>query len=481
MIAPWKFRSRSFRSLFCTLENCWPGRTIRSDRGGSGTPAPYMLGVFLLGLMAICFAIPQRLQAQDTAEQLRKKLADRSAQLGKFYPELQTRGDERDKIAKVTLLTEEAIRTEAKKRGISVTDDEVAIFLIPVLSRQGLIDITKKPDVRTDENVQKWLTGQAWTMDQLFDTGRTLLLWIKVAVADVSTTSNEVDAYMKEHPDVAAVPVRTQLTLTQFQIPARTRGLAVSVAQADLLSPARISTSRSVNQIGQQSRDWQGLKLYVDLNKLDPLLRKALEGKSVGDNFGPLQLSNGNAVAGRIAAVLPAVDFRTSDGAWQYASLLARLNKVDKKTQFDAMVKKYLDGADLPTRGLFGDIFGVIGTGIGALFGGVGAPIGGVVGGMVGGWVDGQMSAPGPGQQSGFSFPPPPPPQAFNGFLQGPPPFMPPFFQGNFQMPSPPPFIPPMPQGYQDQFSQWANAFSMAPPPPPWFPPFFCPMPVRYY
>lgn len=479
MMLPSKDRSYRSRSLFCAQEDSWSGGSIRSDRNSSGSLARCALAVFLLGSIAICLAFPQRLHAQDSAKQLRKKLADRSAQLGKFYPELQTRGDEREKIAKVTLLTEEAVKTEARKRGISVTDDEVATFLIPVLSRQGLIDITKKPDVRTDENVQKWLTGQAWTMDQLFDSGRTLLLWIKVAVADVSVTSGEVESYMKDHPDVASVPVRTQLILTQFQIPARTRGLAQSIAQADLLSPARVSTSRSVNQIGQQSRDWQGLKLYVDLNKLDPLLRKALEGKSVGDNFGPLQLSNGNAVAGRIAAILPAVDFRTSDGAWQYASLLTRLNKVDKKAEFDGLVKTYFAGADVETRGLFGDILGVVGTGIGALFGGVGAPIGGIVGGMVGGWVDGQMSAPGPAQQ--FSFPPPPPPQAFNGFLQGPPPFMPPFFQGNFQMPSPPPFIPPMPQGYQNQFAQWANAFSMAPPPPPWFPPFFYPMPVRYY
>ncbi len=440
--------------------------------------------ICLLALVVTVFSATN-LRAQgnkgsDSAARLKQMLSERSAQLEKFYPELHTRGADRDRIAKVTLLTEEAVRTEAGKRGISATDAEVASFLVPVLSRQGLIDITKKPDLRTDENVQKWLAGQAWSVDQLFETGRTLLLWIKVAVADVSATPAEVEKYMKDHPDVAAVPVRTKLTLTQFQSPARTRGLAESVAQADVLSPARISSSRSVNQIGQQSDGWKDLKLYVDLNKLDPLLRKALEGKSVGENFGPLQLSNGSAVKGQITAILPAADFRDSDGAWQYAALLTRLGKVDKKAEFDGLVKKYFDGADVETRGLFGDILGVVGTGIGALFGGVGAPIGGIVGGMVGGWVDGQMSAPGPVQQAPFSFPPPPQ-QGFNGFLQGPPPSMPPFFQSNFQMPLPPQFIPPMPQGYQNQFSQWANAFSMAPPPPPWFPPFFYPMPVRYY
>src|SRR5262249_54845508 len=131
------------------------------------------------------------------------------------------------------------------------------------------------------------------------------------------------------------------------------------------------------------------LQLFLDINSIDPKLRRNLEGKKPGDHFGPIALQDGTIVAGAVTSIRPAVNLSSSQDFWGYCAILAKLNKVNQKQEFEKLTKEYVNGITNPAvRGLFGDLLGVVGTGVGALFGGVGAPVGGALGSVLGGWID---------------------------------------------------------------------------------------------
>lgn len=413
-----------------------------------------------------------------TTEQLRAVIQVRATKLAAFYPAPRCRGPI-ERYATASTFADQVIADASANGGVVVDDGEVASFLVPLLSRQGLVDITRPVDVRTDANVHNWLAGQGWTVDHLVDTGRSLLAWVKFAIRDASVTVNDVRDYIERNPNLRRVPARVSLAITQLELPsgaARSRG----AVQTQWLAPALATTRRSVAEGTERhvSAQWDELRLFLDLVHVDSALRGELEGKRVGDAFGPLQLDNGCVAAGTVAAILPEVDLAGSVELWQFAAVLARLDKVNQKQTFEQLANRYFEGLPHEARGLWGDILGIGGAIVGGIFG---VPeIGGAVGGLVGGWIDGQSSGPSPA-------PRPPTPQipsqvmnpGFNPYCQpGLPPAIPPFFQGGFSTPALP-MVPSMPPGYAGLWSSWLN--NMPSMPTPWLPPFWCPMPIRVF
>jgi hypothetical protein len=416
----------------------------------------------------------------DKAQQLSSMIQQRETQLNKFYPTLKTRGDERKKIATITVLTEEVISSEAASEHIAAADSEVADFLVPLLSRQGLIDVTRVKDIRADQNVHRWLAGQGWNEEKLFATAKVLLLWVKIATKDVTVTEEEVKKYLANHPTVHHVPARTQVALSQCQLPTEYKTVSRGLPETEVFSPTLSLASRGPVVKAIAPSGWEELQLFLDIDQLEPTLRIQLEGKGVGDKFGPLQLRNGAVIAGKISAILPPGDFANSAQLWQYAAVLTKLDKVNQKQEFDLIVKKYFDGAPADVRGL-GDLFAVAGGAIGALFGGVGAPVGAVLGGLVGNWVDGQIAAPGPmPMQAPMPAYYPGGGGGFNPYLQGGvPPMMPPQMWQGFQSSPYPQYLPPMPTQYMNQFTQWQGQLGFQAS-VQWSPPVFSPFPIRY-
>jgi hypothetical protein len=440
-----------------------------------------------LGLAAL---VPRPACSQLTAQAIVELKQSRSQQMQWLLPG--SRSSARDTIATATIFSEQAVLDKATSLHIDATSSEVEEFLVPLLSKQGLIRVDGHLSISTDSNVQKWLAGQKWSMDQLFHAGRILLLWTKIVSTQTTCTEQEVKDYVTAHPDVYLVRPRLQLDLTQFDVPAQLRNTARGIAEAETIAPHMSLRTRAATPdttiSADSTLDWQGLRLFVEINRLDPVLRQSLEGKKAGDGFGPVELSDGSVVAGTISALLPQVDMSKSPDFWKYAVLLTKLQKSHQQELFDKMSKDYLAAIKDPTiRGIFGDVLGVVGTGVGSLFGGVGAPVGGIIGGAVGGWIDGQVSSATPAsvpsqqQTSSFSpsfFPGPTFPSAqtlqpYMGPVNMP---MPPVFQSGFpQMPMMN-FIPPMPPMYSTYFNQ----MMMPRPSPPWGLPIFMPMPAYY-
>jgi hypothetical protein len=442
------------------------------------------LGRFCLFSLACLLLRSETSFAQLTVDAIQKLKEERVRQLQLLLPK--SRGDAQATVALATIFSEEAISQKAKDSGIDASDSEVEEFLVPLLAKQGLIRVDGHLDIKKDSNVQRWLKGQNWSMDQLFNSGKILLLWTKIVSKNTVCTEQDVKKYVEQHPEVYLVRERLQLDLTQFDPPSQLGGLARGVAEAEVLAPRMSPVARDAIKSdpisANHSKEWEGLRLYVELNRLDPNLHEDLKNKKEGDGFGPLSLSDGTVISGSIAALLPSVDLSKRPEFWQYAVLLTKLDKSNQKDLFDQISKSYLNGIqDKAVRGLFGDLLGTVGTGIGAVFGGLGAPIGGIIGGAVGGWVDGQMnmpSAPAPppsGPPPGFApmgFPPPtfPNSQAISPYL-GPASFpMPNVFQGGFRPIS------------QMNFAPAQQFFRPYFPPtmPMWGPPIFMPMPIYY-
>jgi hypothetical protein len=383
----------------------------------------------------------QQSQIPNDLSSLRKQ---RTGQLQAVY-----RGTRADlqKIADATILSEQAIRDAAQKEHVSATEQEVKNFLVPMLTKQGLVDPSTPIDFSAGGNLNRWLDAQQWSVDQLLKSSETLLLWVKLAVRNTVVSDSELKQFARDHSEIYDLPARVQLSLTTFQRPAAAQSLPRGLAISEALSPRIPLNTRGQAADVLKLDALPDLQLFLDINAIDPKLRKHLEGKKPGNRFGPIALQDGTIVAGTVASIKPAVNLSTSPEFWGYCAIIARLSKANQKDEFEKLTRDYVNGITNPAvRGLFGDLLGVVGTGVGALFGGVGAPVGGALGTVLGGWIDGQVSSPQPG---GPTMPP-----QFQGFPQaqpflqpGPPPGFPPPFQG-FPQPPPLPFIPPMPQAY---------------------------------
>jgi SurA N-terminal domain len=100
--------------------------------------------VMIIVLFLNMFLSSQLLYTQsDLSDDLRKIIEVRKQQLTTFYPE-PVRRSAVNNIVIGSLISEKAIANAAKEQNIAVTDDEIANFLVPLLARQGLIDVTKR-------------------------------------------------------------------------------------------------------------------------------------------------------------------------------------------------------------------------------------------------------------------------------------------------------------------------------------------------
>jgi hypothetical protein len=347
-------------------------------------------------------------------------------------------------------------------------------FLIPLLSRQGLVDIgSLHLPLKSDHNVALWLAGQQWTFNDLYSTGETLLLWTKMSAHDVEITRDDIVQYMTTHPGSFSTGQRVQLDLITFEPPSGLQGFSrsVTLTENSVMSPFAhqlLSRGNNLTPSSLKSKQWDRLQLYLDLDAIDSALKDQLTGKKIGDSFGPLTLLNGTVVAGKVAAILPPVNLAQSRVFAEYATLLTRLHKSKSEATYQELVSHYNLSLSSRERDLFGDILGAVGTAIGAGMGGLGAPILGTLGTMAGNWIDGQISQP---SASRIPIPTTPPPSlsSLGGYHSAPQ--YPPVFT-SYPPQQPLPMISPYPVA---PYGSWP----VMRPRLPWTPPIFLPFPVR--
>jgi hypothetical protein len=423
--------------------------------------------------------------------------------------------------AVLSVLSEEAIKAQAAKESITASDAEVATFLEAPLAEQGLIDLTAKPDLQRDPNIQTWLAAQHLKPDYLMRSGRTLVLWTKLAIKDTTVTSEEVRSYTEKNPQTHLLPERVKITLTRYKDASKssTRGLSPFEGIAPRMS---FVLARGVAESGKSvPKDWNSLSLYLNLDDLDPNLREALAGKKPGDSFGPVIMQNGGLIEGRVDAILPRADLSRTPEFWQMAAIRARLAKSNQTELYKTVVSRYLSVQTPAVRGIFDDAFSwvkdnlstvgtVAGAGIGLFVGGPegamkGAEIGNQVGNTLQGWVNGNpptlQSISGLAQAAGVSLPagfnlpplpplPPAPTSRMANYIQGPTSIMPPApnyrpsptvsWAPSYNEPvwsgAPMSFIPPPMPGYSAYYQTRLWGFPSSPPPASmWAPPMFMP------
>jgi hypothetical protein len=460
--------------------------------------------LLLFGLQSVGFADGKPAPG-DIPHDMQAFLDLRTAQLQAGVPSTGLRSDA-TREAMANWFSQAAIRDKASALNVSVSDDEAAAFLKPLLIRQGLIDARRDVDIRRDPNVASWLAAQKWTAGELVETGRTLLLWVKIAARDVTVTPAEVEAYVAKHPDVAAVPARLRVTLTHLDRRGVTvrGGLPQGSQLAALLTGAPGSTARDTGSAASPSPT--RLALYLDLERIDPNLRKDLAGKKSGDAFGPVELTNDATVAGVLEEVVPTMSLAGSIEFSNYAALLTRLHKANQEDLYRQISSEYFATISNPgVKRLFKEIYGFVGGAIGAVYG---VPVvGGAVGGMVGGWMDGEVAdnkgfqvdprlvqgnrgRPLPPPSSGapaYASPAPMPisnmPPPANAWMGGAVPSFSPRIYNNYPpMPQAPMMIPPMPSYYAGYSYGYGYGYGFAPAyTPAFYPPIGYPMPVWRY
>jgi hypothetical protein len=466
----------------------------------------------LVGLILMygLFCFGGRASAEDvpSPEQVQKMIAERTDELQRFSKDrAATRGAD-NQFARLSVLTDLAVQQEADQAGIKVTNDEVSTMLLPLLVRQGLIDVSRPSNFRTDENVQHWLTAQGSSIEKLYKVGKTLLLYTKLITKDVSVTRDEVEAYVKSKPEIHIVPVRVQLDLTRFTAPDDLSDKSASdiSTKLDTIAPKTSIKARSAsNMTVARPKGWDGLHLYVDINATDPVLREALAGHGVGDPFGPLALTTGATISGTIVAVLPEVDLAKAPEYWAYAGLLTKLGKVNQVEQYQLLANGFLT-KNPAMRGLLGDVGDwlnnniiqpaatwvqnnpgkTVGTAAGIVATAFGADPQWIQRGWaIGGTVDGFLH----GTPGSTNFPPvvnnytPTIPTNFDTgrYFGSGAPSLPSFQQWNYTPPSPISFIPPYQPTY---FNQWQGAYNNFPQflsPPVFAPPVMMPMGPRWF
>ncbi len=297
---------------------------------------------------------------------------------------------------KGTLLSQLAVSKKAHDLGIKAPRTEVEAFLIHPLLRHGLVNSLNPSSLSTNQNVQAFLAGQGLTYDDLLETGTTLVEWAKIVTRGVDVTADEVKHYISLHPSVFVVPERVMLSLESLnRKDASSKGAVLpAYAEATMLfadQQTKSAVERRLSRVGSLT-NWSRINLYVDLKHADPNLARALSGKQTGDRFGPVQLTSGTFVHGRLAEIAPEVNFfeGNPDACLAYAALLTRLEKANQQGVFTNLVADYLGSASPAIKGVFDNVLSWVGAGLGSLLGG-GArydEFGASLGRMLGGWVD---------------------------------------------------------------------------------------------
>ncbi|MBL7825177.1 MAG: hypothetical protein JNJ57_01010 [Saprospiraceae bacterium] len=338
-----------------------------------------------IGLLALLLLFSNLLTAQQTAQQLSKRLEQRKAAAAMRIPDAQSRSNVTEVVAPITLAFEEAIRYKASQLKIEATKPEITAVQLYVLSKNGIIDISNPPaNLEQDNNVKLYLSAQNYPFEEFYLTCEALTLYYKILTKGVKISAADVENYLIEHPQAATLPERVQLSITHFIETAGSNGSRGSVWAA--VSPALSLQSRGeLEQTKVTVPDkWFGLQLYLRVNCLEPKLREAIAGKMPGSNFDPVEMESGAIIAGKIVQVIPEIPLADAKLGRDWLLMEVGLAKcAHAKDSFDLMVDKYFESG--PTRGLWGAMKS-FGKTVWKTLPYTTAAAGAIVGGIYGGW-----------------------------------------------------------------------------------------------
>ncbi|NUQ22454.1 MAG: hypothetical protein HUU34_00760 [Saprospiraceae bacterium] len=390
-------------------------------------------------------------------------------------------------------LAENVIAEKAKKLGIpEPTELEMHSMLMPMLIQQGLID-ADCANIFNDPNIATWIKGQeGMTWADFRRSAKTLVLWTKIAIQSVDITEDSVRAYVERNPGMAIIPAKVRIVLTQYVAP---QGLASrSVMPHEVLAPTLALTTRAA--IAELEKPapaaYEHLRLWLELDKIDPMLRAAISGQQVGFKFSPIALNNGAIVEGYIEGFSPEIDLTNNPGFWAMAAIRARLAVTNQSAEFEKLVGEFLaDEMKSPAvRGFWGKLWGGVKRSfsyISGFAGGalafvatgspqaafIGAKIGYQIGNAVKGWFSSRQIAGPQFPSGGIQIP--------QGYLSGNRFSVPAAYQTT-RYPQANMTIPPMTYGYSQPAYQPYNPNGYhSPVHDQWAPQMFFPQPIGYY
>jgi hypothetical protein len=274
-------------------------------------------------------------------------VSTRDKQVG-MNTNLKMRAIEYSDVNSVISAVDTVIRLRAEELGITCSDNEALIALVPLLERQGLIDIRRDHGTllsKSNENVTSWLSKQKWSWTQLVESGRNMVLHAKVTGVNVPLESKYLSDFLTANSTNLKFPMRVQLQ------PLERLPITANVPYFHLLLDTGNDIELDDALAQNKSAGDQSVVPYLELNKLRNQVAHQLVGRKTGDTvYIPI---GKRAYAFTIRSVVPPSDLSTDEQVRPWLELSARVMAVSPADE----ANQILPASSAQVRGFIDDVW----------------------------------------------------------------------------------------------------------------------------
>ena len=191
------------------------------------------------------------------------------------------------------LLAEYLLEAEAKKRGVTVTEQEIT---------QKLEELKKREGILTPESFRSWLLANEWTENRYRDKARLIVLIEKTFAREASVADTDVERYYNENKARFTIHASARMWILQT----RTEDLAQRALQ---LIKAGKDFPTAAKELGAGMAQATPEAMNIPVDGLPVALRLAIERSPLGQPVGPVKINqnpqdtNSPAVAYEIVKV----------------------------------------------------------------------------------------------------------------------------------------------------------------------------------
>jgi len=171
------------------------------------------------------------------------------------------------------LIGEALLEAEAKKRGVTVSEAEIARKAEELKKNAGLL---------SDESFRSWLLANEWTENRYRDKARLVLLVEKTFAQEAKVTDAEVETYYNSRKADFTVPA----TATMWLLTVPTEEMAKKALE---LLRASKDFPTAAKELGAGAARATERAVTLPLVSLPPSLRLAVERAPLGQPSGPIK------------------------------------------------------------------------------------------------------------------------------------------------------------------------------------------------
>jgi foldase protein PrsA len=172
------------------------------------------------------------------------------------------------------LIGEMLIEAEAKKRGVTVTEEEITAAIEERKESLG---------IGSEDSLRSWLLQNEWTEMRMYDEVRLRLLLEKVFAQEANVTDAEVEAFYNRNKASFRVPAYARI----WRLVARTEEVAQKAIE--LLKAGRDFTA-AAQELGPALAQATDAAVPIPLEGLPAAMRSAIEKAPLNEISGPLKV-----------------------------------------------------------------------------------------------------------------------------------------------------------------------------------------------